>query len=195
MNNAIVIPGADFSSSKMGTLNVQKMTVVKDGNSSLTVDNGELVVYAGSGNPAWIPGLECAHSEEIVMPSGAKYLFGRFNFMTSESAFEQFRDTPSQASVSLLAVGVWCFHDSITDKWYESLDLTNTLYTRPQIIGYKENLFVNNNFAVALAEGGIYGQAFSSSYDIDKFVVNWFRADGKSCPEVGLVLPEIYVGF
>lgn len=195
MNNAIIIPKADFSDAKVGALNIQKLTVTKAGNGGKRVDNGGLIDATDYAAGNWLPTENCAYSSEIIMPTGAKYLFGKLNTISLTSKFNNYISNDNAVNIDTEPLPVWCFHNSVTNKWSGLTSIMNTLYTKPEILGYKQGLFYNNQYTAFIFEGGIYGVKFGASLTIDRFVVNWVRNDSAVCPEVGLELPELYVGF
>ena len=192
MNNSIIIKGADFSLNKVGKLNIQKLTITTGGDGAKDVSDGSVIDVPSSG---WYPAENMAYSAEISLPAGTKYLFGKISIITLKTTFDTYLSTPSQGQLSTDPAPVWLFHDATSGEWTHVMALENTIQTKPNLLGYKENLFDSGRFVVALFDGGIYGQPFQSTLNIDKIIVNWFRTDGAEAPEIGVVLPEVYACF
>ena len=192
MNNSIIIKGADFSTNKVGKLNIQKLTVTKAGNGAKDASSGSLIDVPSSG---WYPAQNMAYSAEIHLPAGAKYIFGKINLIALKTAFDTYLESPRDGTLLSNPAPTWLYHDTVSGNWVHVMGLVNTIQTKPNILGYKQDLFDDGRFVVALFDGGIYGQRFQDSLSIDKIIVNWFREDGAEAPEVGLVVPELYVGF
>ena len=192
MNNSIIIKGADFSTNKVGKLNIQKLTVTKAGNGAKDASSGSLIDVPSSG---WYPAQNMAYSSEISIPSGTKYIFGKLNMIALTSVFEEYMGSTEEGILLSNPAPSWIYHDTVSGNWVHVMGLVNTMQTKPNILGYKQDLFDGSRFVVALFDGGIYGHRFQDSLNIDKIIVNWFREDGAEAPEVGLVVPELYVGF
>ena len=190
MNNSIVIKNADFSVSKVDKINLVKLSVTNAGNGyyDISGDQLSLITSALWGDPT----QECAHSAEITLPVGTAALFGVSNKTVLTSDFNTWMATPDNGILNGALVKPWCFHRSGTDTW-QSLggNYYNGVENRPNIIKYKQGLYLGSNYTLAVYDGPIFGNPFPLP-DIDKVVINWFRADAVAGRECGIALPEIY---
>ena len=194
MNNTILLKGADFSQNKIDSLNIQQLTVTKDGDSYATASGGVITIAADSAT--WKPSEEYAYSNEISIPAGAKYLFGKITAVCTNSDFNTWKNTPSQANLAT-AFPVWCYHTSNDSQWHVNTTgvIPYNAASRPQPIAYKPNIYVGDSFTDVMLDGAIYAAADISGLNIDKIIVNWIKKDSVGAPEVGLEVPEIYVSF
>ena len=87
------------------------------------------------------------------------------------------------------------YYDSITNYWY-ALNATSHVVNNPiRVIGYKQDLYSQGDYAVVQIDGALKGVEFPASVNVTKLRFNWIRDTAKQAPEVGLYLPEIYVEF
>lgn len=193
MNTTLLLKGSDFSRAKVDALNIQKLTVTKLANGMRKVVGGALDTWADEAN--WKPSQNCAYSDEIVLPAGTKYIFGKINYDNLTATINTEMSDPNTYTLHA-AHTVWCFYNSGTSQWNGVNTLPcSGLVKKSTKIGQKDGLFASNNSSVILTDGTIWGTELPAALNITKIVVNWYRDDGLAAPEVGLVLPEIYAGF
>lgn len=195
MNSSIMIKGADFSDSNVGKLKLQKLEVVKagDGLCRANGNTGELYIQKTSDyGDIWKPEDEIAYSQEIILPSGTKHLFGKISsvLLTTDvnSYIRHERDNISVANC------FWTFYRSSQSKWTEIARVYCEPFNRVMFLSKKDGLYVNNGYSAATIQGGLYGLTFQFD-DITKIVINWLKPESLKAPEIGMVVPELYAGF
>lgn len=188
MNNTIMINGADFSNAKIDSLNLQKLTVTKGGNGYVVASNGNKVINSSA---TWASG-NFAYSDEITIPEGAKYLFGKLVWVKKTTDFNKMLNNLNTLTKMNANINWWAnYHNGV---WLQTNDIEyGNPKNRPQIVAYKNGVLNNGEFTAVLTDGALYGIKFP--FTIEKIVVNWIRRDSNECKDIGLDLPEIYVGF
>lgn len=205
MNTSIIIKGADFSNNNVGKLKLQKLEVIKAGDGGIVADNnGQLEVHAASTSSAWNPGAELAYSQEITLPNGAAYLFGVYPniFVTSEfddnGEFNVPDGSGTYTAYSVASTGLWSFYctaGTYAGKWKTRYSLVSKIYNKPRILARKDGLYLNGNYSAVKFCGAIYGLRFLKEYGITKIRVTWLKPESLEAPEIGMVVPELYVGI
>lgn len=195
MNSSIMIKGANFSNSNVGKLKLQKLEVVKAGDGMCRVNGntGELYIQTTSDyGDIWKPGDEIAYSEEIMLPSGTKYLFGKISQVLETSYINPY--LLDQRTTCPVALCFWCFYRSSTNRWHAVTNVFSVSFNKVLFLSRKDGLFANNEYSAATIQGGLYGTPFLYD-DIVKMKINWLKIDSKTAPEIGMTVPELYAGF
>lgn len=198
MNTSFMIKGADFSTDNVGRINIQKLQVAKAGDGMIKVGSGgSMEVITTTASSSWVPGQELAYSEEITMPAGAKYLFGKTSFIFPTTALTTYENNfHPQNTLSMSAVGViWMFYDDNAGSWTSVSSIYSKLYNKLIINAKKSGLYNSGNYTAAQIQGGIYGAKFADNLNITKMRINWLKPEAKVAPEIGIAIPEIYAGF
>ena len=203
MNTSIMIKGADFSKNNVGKLKLQKLEVIKAGNGCILADdNGQLVVKQSFNN--WNPSNELAYSQEITLPNGAAYLFGTFSNIFYTEQFNddgQFNVPNSDGNYQAYGPSsstFWSFYCSTgqyAGQWRSMYYVVSKIYNKPRILAKKDGLYANGSYSAVKICGAIYGSRFFKSHGITKMRINWLKPESIEAPEIGMVVPELYVGI
>lgn len=189
--NSLIIKGADFSSAKVGKLNIQKINIVQAGVGSMQWKNNQLtVVTSGLMDRA----KEYAYSEPVLIPDGVKRIFGKINAVFTNANIESILSSGNAKNINQ-AIPWMVFELPENNNWTDIVKFQNSTAVL-DTLGYTDHLYDEDGYGCVLVEGAVYGGVMGRPGDgTSHAIFNWVRNDALVSPMVGLDVPELYWGF
>lgn len=189
--NTIILKNADFSEHKVGKLNIQRLDITNAGSGYAKKSGTSIVVDTGT-----IGGMDMsanyAHSNEVTIPSNAKFLFARINSFVASTNYTNFVNNSSATQLSA-AFNIWCVNNG--SSIYEVKNINLSAHDKLMFEGVKENAFVaSSSYNIVLTDGELIGVALDAAHQ-GTAVFNWFKKGNIYAPELGLDTPDIWIGF